>query len=231
MSQTQSNEIRVPDSPATLGDHEPPPPAPAPAEPTAVVVGAGGDPLILGLPIFAVGALALGMVLIGFLPAAALGAIVPIVLFATGLSLALVTVWAALLGQTIVAGITGTFSGFWLSLAALLLGVANGWYGLRLIDVPQVQQMFFIAWGCLFLFLLVPTLRLPAVYPAIVGLVVAACAIATAAVRLANTDLLKASGYVILVLALLGFYAFLNVGQKATGATRAVPPLGRPIVS
>ncbi|HVW42576.1 MAG TPA: GPR1/FUN34/YaaH family transporter [Amycolatopsis sp.] len=231
MSQMQSNEIRVPDSPATLGDHAPPPAAPAPAEPTAVVVGAGGDPLILGLPIFAVGALTLGMVLIGFLPATALGAIVPIVLFATGIFLAMVTAWSAMLGLTMVAGITGTFSGFWLSLAGLLLGLQHNWYGVATADVPQVEQMFFIAWGCLFLFLLVPSLRLPTVYPAIVGLVVAACAVAAAAIRLGNTDLLKASGYIILVLALLGFYAFVNVGLTAMGATRAVPPLGRPIVS
>ena len=227
MSQVQSNEIRVPDSPATLGDRT----VPAPAEPTRVVVGAGGDPLILGLPIFAVGALALGMVLVGFLPATALGAIVPIVLFGTGLYLAVATVWAAVLGLTIVAGITGTFSGFWLSLGGLLLGLQHNWYGIAAADVAQTQELFFIAWGCLFLFLLVPCLRLPAVYPAVVGLVVAACAVAAASAHLGDANLLKASGYIILVLALLGFYAFVNVGLTAMGAKRAVPPLGRPIVS
>lgn len=229
MSQLQSNEIKVPDSPATLGRHETP--EPVPAAPTEVIVGAGGNPLILGLPIFAVGALALGMVLIGFMPATALGAIVPIVLFATGLYLAVVTVWAAVLGQTMVAGITGTFSGFWLSLAGLLLGLQHNWYGIAAADAAKTQELFFIAWGCLFVFLLVPCLRLPAVYPAVVGLVVAACAIAAASAHLGNANLLKVSGYIILVLAFLGFYAFVNVGLTAMGAKRPFPPLGRPLVS
>ncbi|HVV11037.1 GPR1/FUN34/YaaH family transporter [Amycolatopsis sp.] len=202
----------------------------APPAPTGVVVGAGGDPLIIGLPIFAVGSLALGMALIGVVPATALGAVVPIVLFGTGLYLGVVTVWAAMLAQTIVAGITGTFSGFWLSLGALLLGLQHNWYGVAADQVAGVEQLFFIAWGCLFLFLLIPCLRLPAVYPAVVALVVAACALAAAAAHTGDANLLKAAGYVILVFALLGFCAFVNVGLTAMGAKRPFPPLGRPPV-
>jgi|SRR5579875_3337164 len=200
--------------------------APVPVEPAGVLVGAGGNPLIVGLPIFAVGSLTLGMALVGVVDATALGAVVPIVLFATGLYLLIVTAWAALLAQTIVAGICGTFSGFWLSLGMLLLGLTHNWYGIAATQVAGTEEMFFIAWGCLFVFLLIPCLLLPAVYPLVVGLVVVALALAAASAHNADANLLKAAGYVILVFAFLGFYAFVNVGLEAMGAKRPFPPLG-----
>ncbi|PXY34174.1 hypothetical protein BA062_17695 [Prauserella flavalba] len=201
-------------------------------KPTGVVVGAGGDPLIVGLPIFAVGSLVLGIVLIGaVLPVTALGAAVPVVLAATGLFLVVVTVWAAALGQTMVAGICGTFAGFWLSLGALLLGLQHDWYGIPADQVAGTQEVFFIAWGALFLFLLVPTLRLPAVYPAIVALVVAALGLAAASAHTGNTTVLNVAGYFVLGFAFLGFCAFVNVALTALGAKRPVPPLGKPLLS
>ena len=169
---------------------------PVPAAPTGVLVGAGGNPLIVGLPIFAVGSLALGMALVGVVDATALGAVVPIVLFATGLYLLIVTAWAAILAQTIVAGICGTFSGFWLSLGMLLLGLTHNWYGIAPTQVAATEELFFIAWGCLFVFLLIPCLLLPAVYPAVIGLVVVALALAAASAHNADANLLKAAGYV-----------------------------------
>ncbi|MEU0514239.1 GPR1/FUN34/YaaH family transporter [Amycolatopsis sp. NPDC006125] len=204
----------------------------SPGHPASVVVGAGGDPLILALPIFAVGSLALGIALTGvMLPLAALGAVLPIVLFATGVGLVISTVWALLLGQTMVAGITGTFAGFWLSLGGLLLGLTHNWFGLLPEVAVQTQEMFFICWACLFVFLLVPCLRLPAVYPLIVGLVVAALALAATALHVGDATLFEFSGYVVLAFAALGFYAFVNVGLTAMGAREPFPPLGRPLLS
>ncbi|HEX3813860.1 MAG TPA: GPR1/FUN34/YaaH family transporter [Mycobacteriales bacterium] len=202
-----------------------------PAAPTGVQVGTGGDPLIVALPIFAVGSLALGMALIGVVDATALGAVVPIIMFGTGLYLMLVTFWAALLGQSIVAGICGTFSGFWLSLGALLLGLTHNWYGIVPTQVAKTEELFFIAWGCLFVFLLIPCLLLPAVYPAIVALVVVALGFAAASAHTGNADLLKTAGYIILVFAALGFYAFVNVGLTSMGAKRPFPPLGKVYMS
>lgn len=201
-----------------------------PPAPTGVVVGAGGDPLIVGLPIFAVGSLALGMALMGFVPATALGAVVPIIVLGTGLYQLVVTAWSAILGQSIVAGIFGTFSGFWLSLGALLVGLQHGWYGIPAASVGSAEEMFFICWGCLFAFLLIPCLRLPAMYPTIVALVVAALALAAAAVHTGVTELLAVAGYVILTFAFLGFCAFVNVGLTAMGARKPFPPLGRPVL-
>jgi len=77
------------------------PPA-AELEPRGVLVGADGDPLSIGLIFFGIGALALGMSLIGptttFLPAQSQDAM-----------------WATLLGQSLVAAIFSTFAALWLS--------------------------------------------------------------------------------------------------------------------
>lgn len=241
MSQPQGNEPVPSEHPEAIphpdeGDHEARQvieralPASEPAPPTRVVVGSGGDPLIVGLPIFAVGSLALGMALMGFLPATALGAVVPIIVFGTGLYQLVVTVWSALLGQSIVAGIFGTFSGFWLSLGALLVGLQHNWYGIAAAQATATEELFFICWGCLFAFLLIPCLRLPAVYPGIVALVVAALALAAASLHTGVAELLTVAGYIILTFAFLGFYAFVNVGLTAMGAKNPFPPLGKPPV-
>lgn len=232
MAQVHGNDAPTPPVSAARHEAEPPaPPEPSAPGPVGVLVGAGGDPLIVGLPIFAVGSLALGMALMGFVPAAALGAIVPIIVFGTGLYQFVVTVWSALLGQSIVAGIFGTFSGFWLSLGALLVGLQHNWYGIAAAQAGATEEMFFIAWGCLFACLLIPCLRLPVVYPAIVGLVVAALAIAAAGVHTGVAELLVVAGYIILTFAFLGFYAFVNVGLTAMGAKTPFPPLGKPVVT
>jgi len=44
-----------------------------------------GNPALIGLPSFIVGAIALGLVLVGYVPAAAVGASIPIILTAIGL--------------------------------------------------------------------------------------------------------------------------------------------------
>ena len=61
-----------------------------------------GDPAILGLPIFVVGSIALGLANVGYVPPAAAAAALPIILAATGLGLLVATIWAASLGQTLV---------------------------------------------------------------------------------------------------------------------------------
>ena len=100
------------------------------AAPVAAPTVPTGDPAILGLPIFAAGSVALGLALVGYVPAAAVGSVLPIVLAATGLGLAIATVWSAAVGQTMVAGVFGLFAGFWWSYAALLLGLNHNWFAI-----------------------------------------------------------------------------------------------------
>ena len=98
------------------------------AEPAAGPL--AGDPGILGLPSFIVGAVALGLVLIGFVQAGTAGASLPIILAATSIGLLLATIWSAIIGQNAQAGIYGIFSGFYLSYAVLVLGLMHSWFGI-----------------------------------------------------------------------------------------------------
>ena len=110
-----------------------PVPSPAPLEPVRHLrpveeVAPGplaGDPAILGLPSFIVGAVALGMVFLGVVPATATGASLPIIIAATSIGLFLAAIWAAVTGQNAAAGIYGIFGGLYLSYAALGLGLIH----------------------------------------------------------------------------------------------------------
>lgn len=188
---------------------------------------AAGDPLPLGLAVFCVGATALGLVLVGFIPARAVGIILPVITVATGLYQLVAVAWAIRLGQTIVALVLGAFSGFWFSLAALLLGLQHGWYAISAGDVSGAVALFYASWAVLFFFLLIVTLRLPLVYPLIVALVVLVLILVTVGTLTSSTVLSQVAGILVLGFALLGYYAFLNLCSVALGA-RAFPPLGRP---
>jgi uncharacterized protein len=132
---------------------------------------AAGDPAILGLPIFAAGSIALGLALVGYVPAVAVTSVLPIMLAATGLGLLISTVWAASLGQTVVAGIFGLFTGFWLSYAALLLGLNHNWFLIPTEAVERSVALFLITWAVVMFALTVGTLRLPLAYTLVLGLV------------------------------------------------------------
>lgn len=204
-------------------------PAAVPPGPTGVVLGSGGDPLTVGLIFFGIASLAVGMALIGLVPAAALGAVVPIIALGAGLFQLVVTVWAIVLGLSIVAVIFSTFAAFWLSLAALLLGLGHGWYGVPEADVAGTQAIFFIAWACLFAILVIPCLWLPVIYPSAVFLVFVAMAFLAAAQFVGSPWLITAAGATALTFAFLAFYSFTSQGVTAmTG--RAALPLGRPLL-
>lgn len=190
-------------------------------QPTGVLVGIGGDPLTLGLPAFAVGALALSMGLIGM--PAGLALVAPLIIISTGFYQILVTRWAIQLGQSIVAVIFGLFSGFWLTLGFVLIGTHHGWFGVPSGGSADALQLVFIAYSSLFFFLIVPCLRLPLIYPVIMVLIVAALACAAA-------GLFPIAGYLALTFTFLAFWAWLNVVQTSVGATKTWPPLGRPLI-
>jgi len=195
--------------------HEPPPAAPA------------GDPAILGLPIFVVGSTALGFSLVGYVPAAASGAIVPVIFAATGLGLVISTVWAAALGQTMVACIFGLFAGFWLSFSVLVLGLFHNWLLIPTASVNKSIAMFLISWAIIMGALTLASVRLPVSYTAVVALVVAALVLRTIGVLNADTTLDHAAGIVAFVFAGLGVYLFLGAADVASGGSGL--PVGRPL--
>lgn len=200
------------------------------APPTTVQVSliSAGDPGIIGLPIFAAGSVCLGLALVGYVPAAAVGAVVPIVLAATGIGLVIATIWSLSLGQTMVAGVYGLFAGFWLSYAMLLLGVLHSWFLVPAKDVTHAEALFLITWAIVMGALTIASLRLPVAFTAVFGLVVLALVLLVPATLNASTGLTHAAGVVVLAFAALGLYLFLGTASAALGGPSY--PLGRPLI-
>ena len=203
-------------------------PAEAPLEPLATPAAATGDPAILGLPIFVAGSIARGLALVGYVPPAAAASALPIILAATGLGLLVSTVWAAALGQTLVACIFGLFSGFWWSYAVLVLGLGHNWFTIPAGDVTHSVALFQISWAIVMAALTIATLRLPVAFTAVVALVVLALVLLIIGTLNSDDTFTKAAGYVTFLFAALGTYLFLSAASAATGGKAY--PLGRPLV-
>ena len=208
-----------------------PPAQPPDVAPQEVLLGAGGDPQMLGLPIFVVGSIALGFAEVGVVSPAGLGTIIPIISLATGLGLLLSTLWAIFLGQSIVAAIFGIFAGFWISLAFFLLGVFHNWFAIPTADVVHAEELFFISWGIIIFFLLIPMLRLPAVYPLITIFILVALVLVILGLETPGSASTydHLAGIAVFIFAGLGGVAFLHVGSVAMGGP-ASPPLGPPLL-
>ncbi|MCW3009912.1 MAG: putative transrane protein [Solirubrobacterales bacterium] len=187
-----------------------------------------GDPSILGLPIFVAGSTVLGLSLVGVVPAAAGGSAIPIILAGTGIGLLISTIWAAALGQTLVAGIFGLFAGFWLSYSTLVLGLNHDWFKIPAADVVDSVTMFQLTWAIVMGALTLATVRLPVAFTAVVGLVVLALVLLIFAGQNSSEFLSHLAGVVVLAFAALGTYLFLSVASVATGGKGY--PLGNPLV-
>ena len=160
--------------------------------------------------------------------ASASGGALPIILAATGLGLLVSAVWAAALGQTLVACIFGPFSGFWWSYAVLVLGLCHNWFAIPAGNVTHSVALFQIWWAVVMAALTLATLRLPVAFTAVVALVVLALVLLIFGTLNADETLTKAAGYVTFAFAALGTYLFLGAASAATGGKAY--PLGRPLV-
>jgi uncharacterized protein len=198
---------------------------------TGILVGAGGDPLILGLPIFVVGSIALGFVETGYVSAASLGSFVPIVAAATAIGQWVCCRWAIGLGQSIVACIFGIFGGFWTSLAFLVLGLNHGWFVIPTADLVHTEIIYFLSWDIIIFFLLIPVLRLPLVYIGVIVFVIVALTLVILGLEYPGsvTTFDHLAGIAIFIFAGLGAWGFLNVGTIAMGGP-PLPPLGPPLL-
>jgi succinate-acetate transporter protein len=172
---------------------------------------------VLGLPMFVVGSIALGLALTGYVSPAAAASVVPILLMATGLGLLISALWAAALGQSMVASIFGVFAGFWLSYSVLVLGLNHNWFKIPAADVTDSIALFQLAWAIALGMLTIATLKLPLAFTAIAALVVVALVMLVISTKNANADLAKAAGYVVFVFAAIGVYAFLGAASAASG--------------
>src|SRR5580700_8443890 len=141
------------------------------AAPAAVIGPLAGDPSIFGLGVFIAGSVALGLGLVGVVPAGVLGAPLAIILAGTALGLLMSAVWCAALGQSAVAAVFGIFGTFWLSYAVLVLGLDHSWFAIIPTAVIDTVRLFLLAWLIAIVMLTLSTLRLPSAFTAVFVLV------------------------------------------------------------
>ena len=206
----------------------------APTEAAPVVGPMAGDPSIFGLGSFIAGSVALGLGLVGVVPAGVLGAPLAIILAATAVGLLMSTIWAAAVGQSAVAAVFGIFGTFWLSYAVLVLGLDHAWFVIVPTAVVDTVRLFLLTWLIIIVMLTVSTLRLPAAFTAVFVLVDLALLLLllawenTSPLGAPSSGLIKAGGWVVLIFAALGAYLFYGAAQAGTGG-KAVP-LGPPLM-
>jgi succinate-acetate transporter protein len=215
----------------------------AAALPAAVVGPMAGDPAMLGLGSFIVGSVALGLALVGVVPAGVLGAPLAVILAATALGLLMATVWCAALGQSAVAAVFGIFGTFWLSYAVLVLALDHNWFAIaspklsaaaNLTATLDTVKLFLIAWLVAIVMLTLATLRLPSAFSVLFGLVDLALLllllgyVGASAAGVPSAGLIKTAGYVVLVFAALGVYLFFGASSAGTGGKGL--PLGKPFL-
>jgi hypothetical protein len=193
-----------------------------------------GDPGMLGLGSFIVGSVALGLALVGVVPAGVLGAPLAIILAATALGLLLGAVWAAAVGQSAVAAIFGIFGTFWLSYAVLVLGLDHNWFAITVTAILATVKLFLIAWLVVVVMLTLATLRLPSAFTALFTLVALALLLlllayeGASAAGVPSSGEIKTAGYVVLIFAALGVYLFFGASSAGTGGKGL--PLGKPLM-
>ncbi|MBN9741374.1 hypothetical protein DMP23_09685 [Amycolatopsis sp. A1MSW2902] len=188
-----------------------------------------GDPALIGVPTFIVGATALGLVLTGYVPAGAVGASIAIILPATGLGQLVAAVWAAAQGQSAVASVFGIFAGFWLSYAVLVLGLTHNWFGIPADAAVSTQGLFLTAWLVMIVLLTLASLRLPAAFTLLFALIDLALALVLFGTVNGSASLTTVGGYVVFAFTAVGVYLFLGAMSAATGGRSL--PLGRPVLS
>lgn len=188
----------------------------------------GGTPAAVGLPAFVVGSVALGLSLVGYVPAGGGAAPIPIIAAATAMGLFIATIWAAAIGQSAVASIFGIFAGFWLSYAALVLGLTHNWFAISAEAAVKTQGLFLISWLVIVGMLTFGTLRLPFAFSALFLLIDLALVAVLIGTLNGSVGWLKLGGVLVLVFAAVGVYLYLGVAAAVTGGKAF--PLGNPVL-
>jgi uncharacterized protein len=182
---------------------------------------------MVGFPSFLVGAVTVAMVLIGVVPATAVGASMPIVIAAAG-GMFLAAIWAARIGESASAGISCVVGSFLLSYALLVLGLIHGWYGIALTAVASTQKVFLIGWIVIVSLLVVMGLRMPTVFLVLFALVDVALVLNLLGIIQDSANMDKAAGWALIAVSAVVAYLFLGAAFHATGGKEF--PLGRPIL-
>jgi succinate-acetate transporter protein len=197
-----------------------------------------GDPLVLGLPLIAVGALALGLQLVGFVNVSSSGSPLAVLIGASGLGLLLTTAWAASLrtapvsspwarGTSLPTAVLGSLAAFFISYATLVLGLEHGWLAVKPSEIQHTVALFQISWLAGLLLLALASVRLPAAFTALFVSFAAALALLLINTLGPSAVAGKLAGIVALLIGAAAGYVFLATASRASGGREY--PIGRPI--
>jgi hypothetical protein len=197
-----------------------------------------GDPLVLGLPLIAVGAFALGLQLVGYVNVTSNGTPLAILIAASGLGLLLSTAWAATLhgtpasspwaaGSSLPTAVLGILAAFFLSYATLVLGLVHGWFGVLPSDIQHTVALFQISWLAAFVVLALASVRLPAAFTILFVAFAAALVLLLINTLGPSVTAGKIAGVVVLVIGAAASYVFLAIASRASSGPEY--PIGRPI--
>ena len=187
-----------------------------------------GDPAMIALPTVIAGAVGLFLTTIGFVPASAGLAAIPVILAATVLGLLISTVWAAMLGQNIVATLYAVFLGFYASYVALQLGIANNWYKIPTDQIGNTVAVYLICWLVAIVMLTLATLRLPVAFTILLGLVDVVLAVLLVTIYQPSAVLQIVAGLLVFAFVAEGIYLYFHVMSLAFGGKGL--PLGKPLI-
>jgi succinate-acetate transporter protein len=187
------------------------------------------DPAMVAIPTVIAGAVGLFLTTVGFVPPAAGLAAIPVIVAATCLGLLIGTIWAAALGQNVVATLYAVFLGFYFSYAALQLGLAHDWYKIPADQVANTVAVYLICWIVVIVMLTLATLKLPVAFTILLGMVDVALALLLANLFAPSTGLQMAANAFILAFVALGIYLYFHVMSVAFGGRGL--PLGRPLAA
>ena len=215
-------------SQSQLDKHEQPP----------LAGGAGGDPLVLGLPLIAVGAVALGLQLVGYVSISSNGSPLAVLLGGSGLGLLIATVWASRIthqpasspwanGSSLPTTVLGSLATFFLSYAVLVLGLTHDWFAILPADATHTVALFQISWIATFAFLALASIRLPVVFTILFVAFIAALAFLLDSTLAPSVTAAKIAGIIVLVIAAAAGYVFLAIASRASGGPEY--PIGPPI--
>lgn len=206
------------------------PPSPATAEPALPPAAnpLAGVPGMVGIPTVIAGAIGLGLVTIGYVPATASAASLPIIMTATAVGLLITTIWAAALGQNASASLFAVFFGFYGSYAALVLGLAHNWFGIPAADAVKTTELWLICWLATIVMVTVLTLRLPWSFTLLLGLVDVALVLLLIGTSTGEEAWTRAAGVVVFAFVAVAGYLYADIMSSETGGPSF--PLGRPIL-
>jgi succinate-acetate transporter protein len=201
---------------------------------------ATNNPVLLGVPCAVIGTSALALFLLGYAPAGAAGALLPLFL-ALSVGLMIAARWAIQGGVGPVASIFGLFAAFFLSFVLLYVGHVHNWYGTTSATASSAEaaaalagsfNLYLLCWIIGTTVLVAGTLRLPLAITAVLvfsDLVFVFAWLAFITGTFADGGVLRTIGGVAcLGIVVSGAYVFYGAMVAALGGKEV--PMGRPVL-